>query len=57
MKNKETETVTIGKKLYDELVNDSKLLAFLEGAGVDNWDGWDYAMEEFNNAKDSEIQT
>ena len=39
------ETVTISKKEYDELVEDQKMLRALEGAGVDNWEGYDYAMQ------------
>lgn len=35
----------ISQERYDELIRaESKLLA-LEGAGVDNWDGYDFAME------------
>ena len=39
------ETVTITKKVYDALCADSEKLMALEGAGVDNWQGYDYAME------------
>ena len=39
------ETVTISKKEYDELVEDQKMLRALEGAGVDNWEGYNYAMQ------------
>ena len=39
------ETVTISKKEYDELVEDQKMLQALEGAGVDNWEGYNYAMQ------------
>lgn len=48
----ELETVTIPKKEYDELVRDSVFLGCLEGAGVDNWDGYSEAyrlMEEEND--------
>lgn len=38
-------TVTISKTLYDQLVADSEFLEALKGAGVDNWEGYDYAME------------
>lgn len=40
----ENETITISKAEYDELVNDQKKLYALEGAGVDNWHGYDVAM-------------
>lgn len=38
-------SVTISRKEYDSLLEDSAWLSCLEGAGVDNWDGWDYARE------------
>ena len=41
------EEVTITAKEYDSLQRASTFLDCLESAGVDNWDGWDYAMEEF----------
>ena len=40
------ETVTISKKEYDELCARDECLACLEAAGVDNWDGYDYAVEQ-----------
>lgn len=39
------EMITITKKEYVGLIEDSRKLAALEGAGVDNWEGYDYAME------------
>ncbi len=39
------ETVTISKTAYGDLVNDQKFLRALEAAGVDNWEGYDYAQE------------
>lgn len=39
------ETVTISKKEYEELLEDQLLLQCLQGAGVDNWEGYDYALE------------
>ena len=39
------ETITISKKEYESLLQDSKKLSALEGAGVDNWQGYDEAME------------
>lgn len=41
------ETVTITKKEYDRLLRDEAWLSCLEGAGVDNWQGIDYAHEFF----------
>ena len=39
------EMVTIKKSEYDQLLKDSDWLACLEAAGVDNWEGYDYARE------------
>lgn len=39
-------TITISSKEYEDLVFDSKTLLCLEKAGVDNWEGYDSAMEE-----------
>ena len=44
-KEGEEEMVSITKKEYDELKKDSAFLACLEGAGVDNWCGYDDARE------------
>lgn len=37
--------VIISEKEYEDLLADARLLLALQGAGVDNWEGWDYAME------------
>ena len=39
------ETITISKEEYESLLEDQKLLQCLQDAGVDNWEGYDYAME------------
>lgn len=39
------ETVTISKTEYETLLEESKQLQCLEDAGVDNWQGCDYAYE------------
>ena len=44
----EQETVTITKQEYAKLLSDQHFLNCLRNAGVDNWDGWDYAVEEFH---------
>jgi hypothetical protein len=36
--------ITITTKEYESLLDDSKKLEALEGAGVDNWSGFDIAM-------------
>lgn len=48
------ETITISKKEYDQLIDDSKFLECLRGAGVDNWDGYDFALEVYHGEYDSE---
>lgn len=42
------ETVTISKEEYKSLLEDRKWLAALKSAGVDNWEGYDYACELMN---------
>lgn len=37
--------ITISKKEYESLLEDQKLLQCLQDAGVDNWSGYDYAIE------------
>lgn len=39
------ETVTISKDIYNRLIQDQKFLRNLEAAGVDNWEGYDYALD------------
>jgi hypothetical protein len=43
-----TETVTISKEEYEELLEDQKMLIALQGAGVVNWEGYEFAMETLN---------
>lgn len=43
----EGDNVTISKQEYDKLVEDSNFLECLQQAGVDNWDGYNFAREEF----------
>lgn len=40
------EVISVSRKKYDRLMEDSKKLQALEAAGVDNWDGYGFAMEE-----------
>ncbi|MNT01254.1 hypothetical protein D3C72_1357140 [compost metagenome] len=44
---KREDTVTISKDEYEALQRDRELLNCLEACGVDNWSGWDDAMEMF----------
>jgi len=38
--------VMITREEYDSLLHDSKVLQALKNAGVDNWEGYEFAMEE-----------
>lgn len=39
------DSITIPKEEYEQLLGKEKLLDCLKAAGVDNWGGWDDAME------------
>jgi len=41
----EEETITTTKKEYDQLVEDSRILAKLRAAGVNNWEGYEEAQD------------
>jgi len=43
--------VTITNERYSELIETEMTLNALYGAGVDNWDGWDAAMEFLEEMK------
>ncbi len=47
------ETITITKKEYQELLDDQQFLISLQGAGVDNWEGYDIAIEQYNNYREN----
>jgi len=40
-----SETVTIPKEEYEELKSDAAFLRALEAAGVDNWEGYEFAQD------------
>ena len=40
------DEVTITREEYDSLMQDSATLRALEAAGVDNWEGYSFAMED-----------
>ena len=48
------ETVTITKKEYESLLEDQNWLNALENAGVDNWQGIDFARELLGEQEDDE---
>lgn len=39
------ENISITQTEYQELKNDARILRALEHAGVDNWEGYDIAMD------------
>ena len=45
------ENVTIAKEEYEKLLTAAKKLRALEAAGVDNWEGYDIAMEYLESGK------
>lgn len=44
------ETIIISIKEYEELLEAQKMLDALEGAGVDNWEGYSEAMKLLEDA-------
>ncbi len=38
--------VTIQQEEYDSLLEDSEFLQALQAAGVDNWEGYEFACED-----------
>lgn len=42
------DTVNIPRDEYESLLEDSAFLESLRQAGVDNWDGFDHALEIFD---------
>lgn len=45
----QTEKVILTREEYNELLRGVDFLNCLRACGVDNWDGYDYAIEMFNN--------
>lgn len=48
----EREMILVDKEEYEELMNDVRFLRCLERFGVDNWEGFGLAREEFSNMGD-----
>ncbi len=46
------ELVTITEEEYQSLKEDARLLQCLRAAGVDNWEGWDDAIDIFNEEEE-----
>jgi hypothetical protein len=43
------ETVTISKDEYESLMEDSRTLNALREAGVDNWEGYGFALQSLGD--------
>lgn len=41
------DTITIPRSEYEEIKRNSYFLMCLESAGVDNWDGYEYAQRDY----------
>ena len=50
-----TEPVLISKAEYESLKEDSEMLACLEAVGVDNWSGYEAAMELFMQGEEDDL--
>ncbi len=46
--------VTISRDEYERLQRAERKLSALEAGGVDNWDGYDWAMEALQDEEDGE---
>ena len=46
--------ISISEEEYEALLNDSILLNYLQMMGVDNWDGYDEAIEQYNEILEQE---
>jgi hypothetical protein len=49
------EIITITKKEYDSLREDSDFLGALISAGVDNWEGYDYALRLIGELEEEDL--
>lgn len=46
--------IVVSKSKYLSLLEDSRMLNCLYNAGVDNWEGYEYACEAYNECADSD---
>lgn len=47
------ETVTITRSEYEELIINQDMLSALREAGVDNWEGYNYAIDIYNSIEEN----
>jgi hypothetical protein len=52
--NQEPKKISISEEEYEALLCDSILLNCLQMMGVDNWDGYDEAIEQYNEILEQE---
>lgn len=45
--------ITITKDEYEQLKADSNFLICLQNAGVDNWEGYEFAQDDFNEGEEA----
>lgn len=48
--------IEVSKRYFAQLVDDSLFLNCLRNQGVNNWDGWDKACEEYEEVKTEETK-
>ena len=53
-KMSDKKTVTISSEEYKSLLEDRRFLRALEAAGVDNWEGYQYAFEDEDEDEENE---
>lgn len=44
--------ITVDRKMFEKIVDDSNFLDCLKACGVDNWDGYSQAVEMFNQQEE-----
>lgn len=47
-------TICITKQEYEEMQDEILFLECLRSAGVDNWDGYDYAIDEYHQSREED---
>jgi hypothetical protein len=47
-----SENITISIEEYEELKDDQQCLFALQAAGIDNWEGYEFAMESYRQIRD-----
>lgn len=48
------DKINLDLKVYEDLIRDRETLRALEAGGVDNWDGYDFALEEIHKRREFE---